>query len=72
MANKNLGYGAGNNLGFKNMKTRYGLVTNPDVVHQDDFFLQLKNYLKPDFQFSIKSPSYYNDTHHLLFGSFGQ
>ena len=70
LANKNLGYGAGNNLGFKNIKTRYGLVTNPDVVHQDDFFIQLKNYLKPDFEFSIIGPSYYNDTHHWPFGSF--
>ena len=28
LSNKNLGYGAGNNLGFRNIKTRYGLISN--------------------------------------------
>ena len=70
LADKNLGYGAGNNLGFKNMKTRYGLVSNPDVIYKDDFFIQLKNYLKPNFEFSIIGPSYYNDTPYWPYGAF--
>ncbi len=38
LSHNNLGYGGGNNFGFKNIKTRYGLISNPDVVYNSDFF----------------------------------
>ena len=53
LANKNLGYGAGNNLGFKNIKTRYGLISNPDIIYEKDFFKKTQNYLVPKIEFSI-------------------
>ena len=38
---KNLGYGAGNNLGIKNSKTKYVLTLNPDTILYENnmFFL---------------------------------
>ena len=38
---KNLGYGAGNNLGIKNIKTDYALILNPDVICHEDFFSKI-------------------------------
>ncbi len=70
LAKKNLGYGAGNNLGLKNIQTRYGLVSNPDVVYEKDFFVKLKDYLTSDIQFSIIGPSYFKTTDHSPFGAF--
>ena len=37
----NLGYGAGNNFGLKQVKTRYALILNPDIVCNNDFFLNI-------------------------------
>ena len=70
LAKKNLGYGAGNNLGLKNIRTRYGLISNPDVVYQKEFFIKLEDYLRPDLEFSIIGPSYFDDPHHSPFGAF--
>ena len=70
LAKKNLGYGAGNNLGLKNIQTRYGLVSNPDVVYEKDFFVKLKDYLTSDIQFSIIGASYFKTTDHSPFGAF--
>ncbi len=69
LANKNLGYGAGNNLGFKNLKTRYGLISNPDIVYEKNFFVNLKEYLIPEVKFSIIGVSYYDDEHNLPYGA---
>ena len=69
LSGKNLGYGSGNNLGIKNTKTRYVLISNPDVVYNDNFFDELKNYLKDEINFSVIGPSY-NDEKLLSYGSF--
>ena len=45
LSGSNLGYGAGNNLGLKNIKTRYALISNPDVEYNKDFFDKLDPYL---------------------------
>ena len=69
LANKNLGYGAGNNLGFKNIKTRYGLISNPDIVYEKDFFKNTQNYLIPQIEFSIIGISYFDDKDNLPYGA---
>ena len=69
LANKNLGYGAGNNLGFKNIKTRYGLISNPDIIYEKDFFKNTQNYLVPKIEFSIIGISYYDDKDNLPYGA---
>ncbi len=70
LAHKNLGYGAGNNLGFQNIKTRYGLISNPDVIYNLNFFEEVQKYLIPDLEFSIIGPSYDNEDNYLTYGSF--
>ena len=69
LANKNLGYGAGNNLGFKNIKTRYGLISNPDIVYKKDFFEKANKYLNPELKFAIIGVSYYDDDQNLPYGA---
>ena len=44
LSGKNLGYGSANNLGLENVKTRYVLISNPDVEYNKDFFDQLEFY----------------------------
>ena len=47
LSKKNLGYGAGNNLGLSMVKTNYALIVNPDVILNNDavnkFFLSITN-----------------------------
>ena len=51
LSKKNLGYGAGNNLGLSMVDTDYALILNPDVVLNidtlDNFNLNVRKY--PDF-----------------------
>ena len=56
LSGKNLGYGGGNNLGIQKSETRYILISNPDVVYNNNFFEEVKNYLKDDLNFSIIGP----------------
>ena len=42
LTGSNLGYGAGNNKGISLVKTKYVLISNPDVIYEDDFFSNLK------------------------------
>ena len=69
LSGKNLGYGAANNLGLKNAKTRYVLISNPDVEYSKDFFDELKFYLNNNIQFSIIGPLYNDETTHLSYGN---
>ena len=34
LANKNLGYGKGNNLGLSKVKTKFALILNPDAIKE--------------------------------------
>ncbi len=70
LSHNNLGYGGGNNFGFKNIKTRYGLISNPDVVYNSDFFKEIEKYLTPKIEFSIIGVSYDNEDNYLSYGSF--
>ena len=70
LTRKNLGYGAGNNFGFENIKTRYGLISNPDVVYNSNFFEEIDKYLIPEIEFSIIGVSYDNEENYLSYGSF--
>lgn len=70
LAKKNLGYGAGNNLGFRNIKTRYGLISNPDIIYEKNFFDKITSYLNDKIYFSIIGVSYIEDENNLPYGSF--
>ena len=69
LSGKNLGYGAANNLGLKNSKTRYVLISNPDVEYSKDFFDEIKFYLNNNIQFSIIGPLYKDESTHLSYGN---
>jgi N-acetylglucosaminyl-diphospho-decaprenol L-rhamnosyltransferase len=71
LSGKNLGYGPANNLGIKNAKTRYILVSNPDVIYAQNFFDELVFYFNEKIDFSIIGPTY-NDMSekYLPYGSF--
>ncbi len=69
LSGKNLGYGSANNLGLKNVKTRYVLISNPDVEYNKDFFDKIIFYLKGDIDFSIIGPSYNDEAIHKSYGS---
>ena len=69
LSGENLGYGSANNLGLKNSKTRYVLISNPDVEHNKDFFDEINFYLKGDTEFSIIGPSYNDEKTHSSYGS---
>ena len=45
------------------------MISNPDVVYNNNFFEEVKNYLKDDLNFSVIGPSY-NDEKILSYGSF--
>ena len=69
LSGENLGYGSAYNLGLKNAKTRYVLISNPDVEHNKDFFDEINFYLKGDTEFSIIGPSYNDEKTHSSYGS---
>jgi len=50
---KNLGYGGGNNFGFKLSKTDYALVLNPDAVCDGKFFENIKRYIDRKLDFTV-------------------
>ena len=58
LAGSNLGYGAGNNKGISLVKTKYVLISNPDVIYEDDFFNNLKKYIDENTEFDIIGPVY--------------
>jgi len=69
LSGTNLGYGAGNNLGIRQSKTNYVLISNPDTIYDNNFFNNLNNYLSLNLDFSIIGASYIDDTF-LPYGSF--
>ena len=58
LSGSNLGYGAGNNKGINLAKSRYVLISNPDVIYENDFFSNLKTYIDSNTDFSIIGPMY--------------
>ena len=69
LSGKNLGYGSANNLGLKNAKTRYVLISNPDVEYSKDFFDEMKFYLNNNIEFSIIGPLYKDESTYLSYGN---
>lgn len=53
---KNLGFGAGNNLGAKNAKGEYLLFLNPDTIIVDDAIDKLVEFINQDDKIAIVSP----------------
>lgn len=53
---KNLGYGAGNNLALKNIKTRYGIILNPDTKFTKKNMERSLEYIKEIKNFGILLP----------------
>ncbi len=72
LSGKNLGYGAGNNLGLKNVKTRYVLISNPDVEYNRDFFDKVDYYINEQTEFSIIGASYNDESHYAPAGYFNK
>ena len=58
LSGKNLGYGVGNNFGLNLIKTNYALISNPDVVYENDFFSSIDYYIKKNVDFDIMGPMY--------------
>ena len=58
LTGSNLGYGGGNNKGLSLVKTKYALISNPDVIYEEDFFNNLKTYIDEKTDFSIIGPLY--------------
>ena len=61
MFRENLGYGVGNNLGLKKVKTDYALILNPDTICDDNFFEYLPEVISQSKDFSIIGCQYLDD-----------
>jgi len=70
LSEKNLGYGGGNNLGCKHVKTRYVFISNPDTIYNEKFFLNVKNYINLNINFNIIGASYPSHDEYLPYGGF--
>ncbi len=54
----NLGYAGGHNYGISNVKTRYVLVLNPDLICKKNYFEKIQKYLKEEINFHIIGSQY--------------
>ena len=66
----NLGYGNGNNLGLSKVKTKYGLILNPDTYCSSNFFKHLFNILGKNQDFHLIGCAYLKDKKNLPAGYF--
>ncbi len=58
LTKKNLGYGSGNNLALKRIKTKYALILNPDTILSRNCIYELRSLAKKiNDNFSIIAPS---------------
>ena len=58
---RNLGMGAGNNLGLRNVKTDFAIILNPDIVLQEDSIEEIINCSKKIDSYSILAPLSINE-----------
>ncbi len=58
---KNLGFGKGNNFGFRQINTKYALALSPDTILDKDFFENIRIYLNEKFEFSILGVNFYDE-----------
>ena len=66
----NLGFGAGNNFGFRKVATKFVLALSPDTICNKNFFENIKLYLNDEIEFSIIGVTYPDKGIHLSFGYF--
>ena len=66
----NLGYGKGNNLGLRKVKTKYALILNPDSLCEKNFFTNLKGNLKKIKDFHLIGCTYNNSKNSYPAGYF--
>ena len=59
---KNIGYGGGNNLGLLNTKTKFALITSPDVNFSKKFFKNIIKYTNNQIDFSLIGVQYKNNS----------
>jgi len=69
---KNIGMGAGNNLGIIKSNTQYVYVLNPDVVLKNDTLLNMNNSISELENFAILSPLSDNPLYPNYRGNFGE
>jgi N-acetylglucosaminyl-diphospho-decaprenol L-rhamnosyltransferase len=56
LSKKNLGMGAGNNLGLKHVNSTYALILNPDLIMHKNAINQIIKELKKNITFCILAP----------------
>ena len=56
LSSSNIGMGAGNNLGIKNVSNDYAFILNPDVILNEISFIEIINLLKNE-KFTIAAPT---------------
>ena len=69
---ENLGYGKGNNLGLKLIKTDYAFILNPDIICDRKFFKNLSKILAQKINFHIIGCQYSKDKEFLPAGFFNK
>ena len=67
---KNLGYGSGNNLGLRQVKTDYALILNPDTICDEKFFDNIQKILTETNDFSIIGCQYLDEKNYMPAGFF--
>ena len=67
---KNLGYGAGNNFGLKQVNTEYALILNPDTICDKEFFNNISDLINKTNNFSIIGCQYIDDSIFMPAGFF--
>ena len=54
LSSSNIGMGAGNNLGIKNVSNDYAFILNPDVILQNDSIDEIINESNYEYQLSVR------------------
>ena len=57
---KNLGFGAGNNIGIKNCDTKYSLILSSDCIISEDAIFTLQNKLEEYENCFLTTPTFYD------------
>jgi len=57
LAQENIGYGGANNIGLKNVKTKYALILNPDVILSDNSLENFNKAIETIDDFAILAPA---------------
>ena len=69
---KNLGFGGGNNFGFKKINTKFVLALSPDTICDKNFFENIKLYLNESLEYSLIGVSYYQNEPFPTYGYFNK